>query len=95
MLFAFFSVFTFAVPNGCYDCISGALKGRKCHIHISGSTFSLTNRDGDVTVRWEIVSESDGTLYLKSAYGASATAKWWQEDGRVYLNFNGAIHVLN
>lgn len=95
MLLALFSVFTFAVPNGCYDGISGIAKGRKCAIHIQGSTFSCTNRNGDVIARWTIVSESDGTLYLKSEYGASSKATWWQEDGKVYLNFNGAIHVLN
>lgn len=94
-LLALISVFVFAVPNGCYDGISGIAKGRKCAIHIGGSTFSVTNRNGDVIARWEIVSERDGTLYLKSQFGASATATWWREDGKVYLNWNGAIHVLN
>lgn len=95
MILSLFSVFAFAVPNGCYDGISGIAKGRKCAVHIQGSTFSCTNKNGDVIARWEIVSESDGTLYLKSEYGASAKATWWREEGKVYLNWNGAIHVLN
>ncbi len=91
-LFAFVSIIAFAIPNGCYDGISGIAKGRKCGIYISGSTFSVTNRDGEVIARWEIVRESDGTLYLQSPYGASATATWGWEDGEVYISFNGAIY---
>lgn len=93
MLLALFSVFAFAVPNGCYKAITGTAKGRI--VHIGGTTFSCTNKNGDVIARWEIVSEKDGTLYLKSVYGASATATWWKEDGKVYLRWNGAIHELN
>lgn len=88
-LLAFVSVIAMAVPNGYYQ------NSRGRGVHISGSTFSVTNRDGDVIARWEIVNESDGTLYLKSALGASATAYWGRENGEVYINFNGAIYVLN
>lgn len=94
-LLALVSVFALAVPSGCYDGVSGVPRGRKCAIHISGSTFSVTNKEGYVIARWEIVSESNGTIYLRSAAGGSATASWWREDGEVYLNFNGAVYINN
>ena len=92
-LLALASIFAFAVPNGCYDGASGMAKGRKCAIHISGSELSLTNKSGEVIARWEITSDSDGVLYLKSAYGATATAKWWREGGEVYISMNGMLYV--
>ena len=81
------SIFTFAVPNGCYKGLSGPAKGR-CAVHVSGSVISVMNKDGDVIARWNIVSENNGELSVRSEYGATQTARWWREDGKVYLNFN-------
>lgn len=90
-LLALVSVFAMAVPNGCYKNYTNSRRGNL--VCISGTTFSCTNRDGDVIARWEIVGESDGVLTLRSSLGATATASWWREDGKIYLNWNYETYV--
>lgn len=82
-LFILASVFTYAIPDGCYD-------GRyKCGVYISGDVIHVTNKNGEVIARWTIVREdNEGNLTVKSEYGATQSAKWWREDGQVYLYFN-------
>ena len=87
VLLVFASVFAFAVPNGCYQGTSRHTRGR-CALLIQGDVLHVINRDGDVIARWNIISEKDGRLSLKSEYGATNSASWWVEDGQVYLNFN-------
>lgn len=86
-LLALVSVIAMAVPSGYYQ------NSRGRGVHISGSTFSVCNRDGDVIARWEIVNESNGVLSLRSSLGAVATASWWSEDGEIYLNWNYDTYV--
>ena len=93
ILLVFASIFTFAVPNGCYEGLSGPAKGR-CTVYISGSVISVLNKDGDVIARWNIVSENDGKLSVRSEYGATQSASWWREDGKVYLYFNYQTFTL-
>ena len=86
-LLALVSVIAMAVPSGYYTNSAG--RG----VYISGSTFSTTNRNGEVKANWEIVSEKDGVLTLRSAFGATATASWWRENGKIYLNWNYDTYV--
>ena len=81
------SLFAFAIPSGCYEGSSRHNRDR-CAIQINGDVLHFINREGDVIARWNIISDKDGVLSLKSAYGATATATWWSEDGEIYLNFN-------
>lgn len=90
VLLALVSVIAMAVPGGCYTN-SNSRRGNL--ICISGTTFSITNRSGDVIARYEIVGESNGVLDLRSPYGATATASWWREDGEVLLNFNYETYI--
>ena len=81
------SIFAFAIPSGCYSGTSRINRDR-CAIQISGNVINVTNREGNVIARWNIVSDTNGKLTLRSEYGATMTASWWKEDGEVYLNFN-------
>lgn len=76
-----------SVPSGCYEGTSRRHKGF-CRILISGGTLHVCDREGNVIARWNIVSDNDGKLSLKSDYNATASASWWKEDGKVYLTFN-------
>lgn len=88
MVLAIFSVLSvFAIPSGCYSGESRHNRGR-CAIQISNNTLNITNRDGEVIARWSIESDENGKLTLRSAYGATASAIWWNEDGKTYLKFN-------
>jgi hypothetical protein len=91
LVFAF--IFAFAVPNGCYEGVSGPARGR-CAVHISGSVISCLNKNGDVIARWTIVSEDNGNLSVRSDYGVTQSASWWREDGKVYLKFNYQVFTL-
>ena len=84
-IFTFISIF--AIPNGCYSGESRHNRNR-CAIQISDNTLNITNKDGVVIARWSIVSDLNGKLTLKSAQGATASATWWNEDGKTYLKFN-------
>jgi hypothetical protein len=92
-LLVFATVVAFAIPGGCYSGTSRTNRDR-CAIHIGGNTLSVMNRNGDVVARWNIVKDNNGVLTLKSEYGATATASWWKEDGKVYLNFNYETFTL-
>lgn len=87
VVFTVVSLFAFAIPSGCYEGTSRINRDR-CAILIQGDELNITNRDGDVIVRWKIVSDNNGKLTLRSEAGATASATWWKEDGNVYLNFN-------
>ena len=86
-LLALISVIAMAVPSGCYEGSARPHRGR-CTIQIGSTDFNILNKEGDVIARWTIVSDNNGTLTLKSPYGATATATWWRENGNVYINFN-------
>lgn len=81
------SIIAMAVPSGYYQ------NSRGRGVHISDNTFSVTNRSGEVIARWEIVGERDGVLTLRSSVGATATASWWREDGKIYLNWQYDTYV--
>jgi len=83
----FSTLLTYAIPNGCYSGQSRHNRDR-CAIQISDNSIHITNKDGEVIARWSIVSDENGKLTLKSAYGATASATWWTEDGKTYLRFN-------
>lgn len=80
------------IPSGCYKGTSRRDKDF-CRIIISYGTLHVCQKDGTVIARWEIVSDNDGTLSLKSEYDAHASASWWTEDGNVYLSFNYQTYV--
>jgi hypothetical protein len=86
-LFALASTLSFAIPNGCYSGSSRQTRDR-CAIQISGNDFNIINREGDVIARWKIISDTNGQMSLKSEYGATASASWWEEDGKIYLSWN-------
>ena len=86
-LLAFVSVIAMAVPNGFYQ------NSRGRGVYISGNSFSSTNRDGEVIVTWQIVDERDGVLTLRSSLGATSTATWCREDGKIYLEWNYSTYV--
>ena len=85
-LLTFATIFAYAIPSGCYEGSSNKNKDR-CAIYIKDNVLNVTNRSGEVIARWNIVSDKDGILTLKSDYGAGLTASWWREDGKIYLNF--------
>ena len=92
-LLLFVNILAYAVPSGCYEGSSRTHRGR-CAIQISHNVMNITNRSGEVIARWTIVSDKDGVLTLRSEYGAGATARWWKEDGKVYLTFNYETYTL-
>lgn len=88
VILALATIFTYAnPPAGCYKGSSRHNRDR-CAIQVSGNTLNVINREGDVIARWNIISDNNGKLTLKSEYGATMVASWWREDGEVYLNFN-------
>ncbi|MBP5663568.1 MAG: hypothetical protein J6X16_04775 [Bacteroidales bacterium] len=81
------SLCAFAIPSGCYEGSSRHNRDR-CAIQISDNVLNVINREGDVIAKWNIISDNNGVLSLRSSAGATATATWWKEDGIIYLNFN-------
>lgn len=92
IILTFVTLFTYAIPNGCYSGESRAHRNR-CAIQISSNTLHIINREGEVIARWSIVSDEDGKLKLKSALGATASATWWEEDGKIYLKWNYELYT--
>ena len=89
-MFTFLS--TFAIPGGCYSGESRINRDR-CAIQISDNTLHIINKEGDVIARWKIVSDEDGKLTLKSEFGATKSATWWNEDGKTYLKWNYEVYT--
>ena len=88
-MLTFATVLSYAIPDGCYHGSRRRADKERCAIRISGDKFNVLSRStGEVVASWTIVSDKNGVLTLKSEYGASATASWWEEDGTVYLSFN-------
>lgn len=81
------------IPEGCYEGSSRSKRGR-CAILISSNTLHIMDREGKVLGRWNIESDKDGVLILKSEYGAGARASWWTNDGNVYLEFQYQTYTL-
>jgi hypothetical protein len=87
------TLFASAIPSGCYEGSSRHNRDR-CAIQISNNVIHVIGSDGYVVAKWTIVSDNNGKLSLKSEYGATTTASWWSEDGKVYLNFNYDTYTL-
>ena len=81
------------IPEGCYEGTFRSKKGR-CAILISSNALHIMDREGKVLGRWNIESDKDGVLILKSEYGAGARASWWTNDGNVYLEFQYQTYTL-
>lgn len=64
-----------SIPGGCYEGTSRTNRGF-CRIMISGGTIHVCQRDGTVIARWNIESDKDGVLTLKSEYGVAGSATW-------------------
>ena len=92
IVLTFVTLFTYAIPSGCYSGESRAHRDR-CAIQISNNTLNITNREGEVIARWSIVSDENGKLTLRSSLGVTVSATWWEEDGKIYLRFNYEVYT--
>ena len=96
------SFISYAIPSGDYYKMSrGKLQYNRTHIIANSHSISFVSTDGSVVAFWEIVSENYDSsqnvtvVSVKSQYGVSHTAYWWNEDGKTYLQWDGTNYVLN